>query len=340
MVAAKPSSVGRASARHVGLHPQGVGRGCKGLKPQQRTLKPDLQSSRLSPQFGSLNSRLSAGFTLIEMIMVIVITGILGGIIATVLKAPVQQFVDVSRRAEMTDIADTALYRLASEISSAVPNSIRVAGCGTTPCVEFLPTLDGGRYRASAAGGAGLCGLAGDELDFTTADTCFEIIGPPVTFAAGDRIVLGSTQSNGNPPYDATAAGVLRAYTGAVGAQASVSFTGTQFPLFAALPSQRFDVVPGDQQAVTYACEGTLGVVGGNGQGQLVKRWGYGFNVAQAAPSGLGGSSAILADKVSACVIDYDTSNQRMGLLGVRLTLTSGDEQVSLYHEIHVNNTP
>jgi len=29
----------------VGLHPQGVGRGCKGLKPQQHTHKPDPQGS-------------------------------------------------------------------------------------------------------------------------------------------------------------------------------------------------------------------------------------------------------------------------------------------------------
>lgn len=38
--------VGRALARQssVGRHPQGVGRDCKGLKPQQHTHNPDLQS--------------------------------------------------------------------------------------------------------------------------------------------------------------------------------------------------------------------------------------------------------------------------------------------------------
>ena len=39
--------VGPASARlgDVGLHPQGVGRGCTGLKPQQHTLKSDPQEA-------------------------------------------------------------------------------------------------------------------------------------------------------------------------------------------------------------------------------------------------------------------------------------------------------
>jgi len=286
------------------------------------------------------------GFTLVELIMVIVITGILGGMVAVFLKAPIQQYMDVSRRAELTDIADTALYRLASDISTAVPNSVRVAGCSVaTPCVEFLPTKGdgngGGRYRALADSANALS----DVLDFTMADGSFDIIGAPMVFAAApnpDYIVLGSTQSNGAPAYDVSTTGVLRQYTGVAGAQANVAITPTQFPAFAKLASQRFDVVDGKQQAVTFSCEGTLGALNANGDGQakLLKHWGYGFNAAQAAPATLLGGSAMLADKLSGCVIDYNPSNQRMGLLGVWLTLTSKNESVSLYHEIHVNNIP
>jgi MSHA biogenesis protein MshO len=270
------------------------------------------------------------GFSLVELIMVIVITGILGGIVAVFLKAPIQQYMDVGRRAELTDIA----YRLAGDISTAVPNSVRVAGCGAIPCAEFLPTKNGGRYRAAAPG---------DILDFTIADGSFDIIGPPINFAASDQIVVGSTQSDGNPPYDNTATGVLRAYTGTTGAQPNVKITPTQFPAFAALSSQRFDVVDGAQQAVTYSCE-TLGTdASGNGTGTLKRYWKYGFvpNSQPAPPIALAGvQTAILADKVSGCIIDYGVPNQRMGLLAVRLTLTSGGESVSLYHEIHVNNVP
>lgn len=300
--------------------------------PVKRRVNSGFAESRI------LNPASSSGFTLIEMIMVIVITGIIGGMVAVFLKAPIQQYMDVSRRAELTDIADTALYHLAGEISTAVPNSLRVAGCGGIPCVEFLPTRDGGRYRAATASGSG------DILDFTIADSSFDIVGSPIVFVAGDYIVVGSTQSDGNPPYDTTAAsGVLRA-TSTTGSLSKVTLTPPvmQFPEFARLSSQRFDVVDGAQQAVTYACEGTLGALDakGNGQASLWKHWAYGFKAVQLAPAALGGSKALLANNVSGCVIDYAVANQRMGLLGVRLTLTSGGESVSLYQEIHVSNVP
>lgn len=279
--------------------------------------------------------RRADGFTLIEMIMVIVITGIIGSMVAVFLRAPIQQYMDVSRRAELSDIADTALYHLAGDISTAVPNSIRLAGCGVTPCIEFLSAREVGRYRASVVSGVG------DILDFTIADGSFDIIGPAINFAASDAIVVGSTQSSGAPAYDITAAGVLRGYIGLLGQQAHVAITATQFPASAHLSSQRFDVVDGAQQAVTYACSGTLGALdaNGNGQAQLVKHWRYGYNAAQVNPP-VGGQVAVLADNVSGCVLDYGVANQRFGLLGVRLTLTSNNESVSLYQEIHVSNAP
>jgi len=269
------------------------------------------------------------GFTLVEMIMVIVITGIIGGMIAVFLKTPIQQYMDVARRAELTDIADTAVRRMARDVRTAVPNSVRVTGVCPACAVEFIPTKAGGRYRAGTGG-------TGDMLLFGTADGSFEIVGTAIDFAAGgspDYIVVGSTQSDAVPPYDQSDAGVLRQYTGAAGEQTTVTFNSTALPVWAELASQRFSVVDGAQQAVTYACEGAS-VVDGNGVGQLVRYWNYGFTHTP------GSTRAILADKVSDCEITYEVPNQRFGLLAVRLTLTSSGESVSLYNEIHVNNAP
>lgn len=281
-----------------------------------------------------------SGFTLVEMIMVIVITGIIGGMVAVFLQVPVRQYTDVARRAELTDIADTAILRMSRDVRIAVPNSVRLTGACPSCAVEFLPTRDGGRYRA-AQDCSGAC--TGDVLDFGVADGSFDIIGTAINFVAGDYIVVGSTQSDGKPPYDQTLNGVLRAYTGPAGSQPKVSFNNSVgLPAWAALPSQRFDVVDGSQQAVTYACENATGVdANGNGTGKLMRYWHYGFNQTQVNPPVGGGmQSAILANKVSGCTIDYSVANQRFGLLAIRLTLTSGGETVSLYNEIHVNNSP
>ena len=293
------------------------------------------------------------GFTLIELIMVMVITGILAGIVAIFIKTPVDQYLAIARRAAITDIADTAMRRMGRDIRTAVPNSVRLMTSSTSTYLEFLPTGvtvngvfqgGGGRYRANSAGG-NLCSDGSDALSFTATDSCFEILGSPITFTTGDMIVVGSTQSNGNLPYqDPSSAGsIRRAYVGTIATSTSiVVITASVILPYSAMisPSYRFDIVPGSQQAVTYACEGTLGSLDakGDGQGTLTRYWAYGFNAVQAIPTG--GSSALLANKVSACSIAYTGSDPRNALVGISLTITRGNESVSLYQEVHVNNLP
>jgi MSHA biogenesis protein MshO len=295
------------------------------------------------------NRKYQHGFTLVEMIAVIVIMGIIVAAIAIFLRAPVEGYMNSASRAEMTDIADTALRRIGRDLRSAVPNSVRLPAPAGSQYIEFLPTRDGGRYRATPAGGAGGCtGVPGntkaDALSFSTADTCFEIVGLAIPLVRGasddasDQIVIGSTQSSGNPPYDKTTAGVRRPYTGATGSPTAIRITNVQFPAYAQLPGQRFDVVPFDQQAVTYSCENVGTNANKDGTGILRRYWGYGYNVAQLAPPL--GNSAILASNVSACNIVYDTYNVRSGLVAITLGITRGGESIRLYHEIHVNNIP
>lgn len=291
------------------------------------------------------------GFTLVELIVVIVITGILGGMVAVFLRAPMQGYVDSARRAGLTDIADTALRRIGRDLRTAVPNSVRLPTPAGSQYIEFLPTSDGGRYRAAAPDPAlappgNLCAAVagntgGDALSFA-GDSCFEILGRPVTFSVGDQIVINSTQSDGNPPYDNTATGILRAYRGSAGAQSIVVMDATAYPspgFDKPLPGQRFDVVPGSQQAVTYSCE-NVGMANGDGTGSLRRYWGYGFNRAQLAPPFATGNKALLADRVSSCNIVYNAFSQSAGLVAITLEITRAGESIRLYHEIHVNNVP
>lgn len=284
------------------------------------------------------------GFTLVEMIIVIVITGIIGGMVAILIRAPVQGYVDSARRAEMSDIADTALRRIGRDVRTAVPNSVRLPAPGDSSYFEFIPTSDGGRYRVIDVG-AGGCGTSGNELDFAAADACFEIIGEPITFAAGDQIVIGSTQPDGNQPYldVGAASGVRRAIATAGNNLTFVKITPTvKLPPSAELDGQRFSVVPDAQQAVTYACTGTLLVAdaNGNGQGALTRFQHYGFKPNQAAPTTLDVTGAMLANNVYDCHFAYTTDSANNSLLSLRITIMRGGESVNLYHEIHVNNIP
>jgi MSHA biogenesis protein MshO len=301
-----------------------------------------------------MNIPRTKGFTLTELITVIVITGILAGMVAIFIQSPVQGYVSSASRAALSDMADTAIRRIGRDLRTAVPNSVRMAAPSGSTYVEFLPTRDGGMYLAlPASSGSAQCGgtLAQDILDFTVADSCFAIMGPPLAMigppsATPDYIVLGSIESppaspTATPAYDSSTNGILRAYTGATASVQAIHYTATRFPLWAQVQGQRFQVVPGDQQAVTYACIGTLGALdaSGNGQAQLIRYWGYGFNPAQVAPP-LGGQNAILVNNVSGCNIVSSTDYQNNSLVAITLQLTKGNESVQLYDEIHVTNIP
>lgn len=271
------------------------------------------------------------GFTLLEAVLVIAMTGIVGAMVAVFIRAPVNAYVDQARRAELSDAADTSLRRIAREVQRALPNSVRVDATGTI--LEFLPIVDAGRYRASpdAAG-------AGDFLDFdSSTDGSFAVLGPAVSVSAGSQLVVYNL---GLPGADAYSGESRRALTSTGTALSTLSYTvgGTQFPF--ASPSNRFQVI---NTPVTFLC-----TPGTGGTGSLRRYGGYAIQSAQptnaaAAPLATlaGNNNALLASNVESCAFVYNGgSSARNGLLTLTLKLTSGGESVTLMHQVHLDNSP
>ena len=118
------------------------------------------------------------GFTLIELVMVIMLTGVLAAVVGRFIAQPVQGYVDVTRRAALVSVADSALQRITRGIRLALPNSIRISG--SSGALEFLRIRTGGRYRVDTPG---------DPLDFTASTDTFDVLG-----TLGDA---GSVVTNG-----------------------------------------------------------------------------------------------------------------------------------------------
>ena len=262
----------------------------------------------------------------------ITITGIIAGMVAVFIRAPVQGYFDSARRAELTDATDTAVRRISRDLHLALPNSVRVTA--GNQAIEFLSTRTGGRYRAELGAGSE------DILDFTQADTSFDLLGPPIMFMAGDQIVVYNLGISGADAYSGNTAASdnRRAYNGTVGtAVSNVKISSANVLRFAS-PGNRFQVV---DTPVSYVCAGVGTDANGNGTGTLTRYWNYPIQASQPTSFAVG-TSALLAKNVSGCTFTYDAQviTQRAGLVAAWLQITQSGESVSLYHEVHVSNVP
>lgn len=267
------------------------------------------------------------GFTLLEMVMVIVIMGVIGSTVAVFMRKPVDAYFDTSRRAALTDVADTATRRMARDISRALPNSIRNP---STQCIEFIPTKTGGRYRAEPDSG-----VSGDQsaaiLDFTVADTSFNMLAANSALPSeqqiqpNDLVAVYNLGISGADAYAGDNTSVVSAV--ASGVESTITIAAKQFPLASA--GNRFQVIPGSEKIVAFVCSG----------GNLLRSANHAYN--NSCPSS-GATVSVLASNVASCNFVYNGSDlERNALIQLTLSFTdSSGETVSLYHEVHVGNTP
>lgn len=267
-----------------------------------------------------------AGFTLVEAVIVIAISGIVAAVVAVFIRAPVESYLDLNTRAELTDIADTAVRRMARDVRLALPNSIRSPNA---QCFEYLATSTGGRYRTDTPG---------NVLDFSAGSTSFDVLGSldPVP-VANDQVVVYNLGIDGANAY----AGDNRAAVS--GATTSSISLGAAFPTTTlASPGNRFHIVPASERAVFYVCVNPGISASGNGTGTLYRRSAYGINAAvPASCPAIPAGTPMLAQNISACDFVYASGvTQRSDLISLRLAVTRDNETVTLQHDVHVNNTP
>jgi len=292
------------------------------------------------------------GFTLVEMIVVIVVSGILAGVVMQFITAPIDAYMDQSRRARLVDIAHNAIGRITRDIQQALPNSIRT-GCGGQ-CVEFLRVAAAGRYRAAPVG---------DPLSFvaTDADTSFDVLGPFDNFASlsvsasptgcisgtAACVAIYNTGQAGTDVWNADHSGVgwlpdnlatLSAVSGTSVSFVNSGFASGQTVFPAASPDQRFYLV---DTPVSFLCDIAAGT--------LRRYQGYSITHPQTAADqhaellGLANPAehALLAHQVVACGFTYlPGTPSRNGLLTVRIQVSEAGEGVTLFEQVHVPNMP
>jgi MSHA biogenesis protein MshO len=285
--------------------------------------------------------RRQRGFTIIEAIVVIVITGIVGSIVAVFIQFPVRTYLNSVARAEASDLADNTMRRLTRDLRLALPNSVRVDASGRY--IEYIETKAGLRYLAeddidTPGGGSYLNWNDATALTFTVVGGVPGGRNAPVV---GDAVVvynLGEFQEPGNA-YNCSAAPNFNCNRSAITAITATTLKLANNPFAAQAsagtplmsPGKRFQVVSGP---VTYGCDAA--------SKRLIRYWNYNYSAAQVAPPA-GAMQAILADNVQGCTFTYASlASMHSGLIGVSLQFTprDGSNPISLLHQIHVDNTP
>ncbi|SMB24367.1 putative MSHA biogenesis protein MshO [Sterolibacterium denitrificans] len=281
----------------------------------------------MTPLRQSFRRSRSSGFSLVEMIMVIVITGIIAGMVAVFMSGPLMSYVSASQRADLTDTADLALRRLSREIRQALPNSLRVTTADGNYWIEFIATRGGGSYLPSA----GLFSAGAFNLTVSS-----QMPSNPA-IAANDYIVINNTGNGDQSAYGCSGLAYCNTMnvTGIAGQQLALTpLNGGPAFAWPGPSTTRFQVVPAGTRAVAYSCPvGTAG--------PLRRYSNYGLNGTQAAAiAAAKASGGNLVANNARCNVVYPPSLQSFGVLVVTLTLTdrAGDESVTLMREIHIDN--
>ncbi len=288
------------------------------------------------------------GFTLLELIVVMVLLGILATGAGLLINRPIEAYQDQQRRQMLVDAAEMALRKLATDIRHALPNSLRVVDNSPDGWVlELVPAVDAGRYRDENGGGHD---TADDRLEFTAADDAFNLMGGFTRLSAASpaaaypayRLVVYNTApwqiypqaaSGSNPGVVSQPGFSLLSNASEPRLRLDVAH---RFPL--ASPAQRVYVV---EQPVSYVCDAAAGT--------LTRYAGYGFVASQAAidsdaelAARPGVEVARMTRHVDACGILYQPGSAlRSGLVTLRLGLSdSRGGRVSLLHQVHAANAP
>ena len=173
------------------------------------------------------------GFTLVELVMVVVLLGVVGVGVSRLISTSVQAYVDVARRDDLTQQGRYAVERMTRELRNALPGSVRIAnsgGANPTQCLEFVPIVAASSYL---------------DLPVTSAASNFDAVSFAFSPQVGTLYYAAVFTTAESDVYGAAATSARRAISAvssAVAGKRTISFsTPSQFPRSS--PQRRFYIV-------------------------------------------------------------------------------------------------
>jgi MSHA biogenesis protein MshO len=256
---------------------------------------------------------------------------------AMFITAPLQAYFSQSSRTTLVASADTALRMMASDVHTALPNSVRLINNGGVVGIELLATTDMVDYRA-AQGTPDAQGV-----DFGVPDKNFSTMGTfrSLVIPAGGYLSIGNAGIPGQDAYELahviTPAGTTITATADVtnAGEDDVSLSSPVTFTFQSAPHHLF-LVSGP---IAYLCDSST---------QTLTRFSrYSISTTTGGyTAGLllanGATSALVAQNVASCQIDIVAPNTAPygQLVILRLLLSLGGDSLQFMEEMPVDNVP
>ncbi|OUS06779.1 hypothetical protein A9Q81_02365 [Gammaproteobacteria bacterium 42_54_T18] len=257
------------------------------------------------------------GFTMIELIIVIVILGILSVGSVRFISQTTQGVIDSAERQRIASIGIIAMEKMSRELREALPNSIRVDGSGE--CIEFVPIAGGSQYT---------------DIPILTASTTITAV--KTNYAASlnttyDRIAVFPASLS--QVYGGADPGPISSLISTIaviaGDEEGVTLSSNH-QFLADSPQRRFFIV---KDPVTYCYSG----------GILFRYKNYGFQSAMGTsrPTTFAGGREVLANSLTSATFSYVSATlSRNGVVSIDMTLSEGGETQMLDYEVIIRNVP
>lgn len=253
------------------------------------------------------------GFTLVELIFVLVILGLVGAIGSSFLVDTMDMYQRTANRVKLMQKGRVAIEQMSRYLRAAVPNSVRVSASGK--CLEFVPSVAGGYYLNalpdSENGGTASSSVAIAPLTYSGGAASFFIVAP---LTSADIYTAASTSARA-----------------AVSAVATNSVTLSGAKLFSRnSPARRYYLASNPKRFC---------LVSGN----LYRYSSYGFLTSTLDDTSPGGSADLMLNQINQSASSFSISagsEQRNTSIALQLSLTAGSETVVIRHQVLVRNVP
>ena len=298
-------------------------------------------------------------FTLIEFVITMTLTSLLFSVVSIFITRPIIAYTDVVRRGTVIDSAGSALQRLASDLSNAVPNSVRFKTSGTKTAIEFMQTVEVIPYHTVSSSNSFVINTAFQDfftlgqfqnatINNTTcsAKNCRLIVDNPGSYGAdtdhptNGMNVYSLKDKNGNSslsgPITITPATadvqLFQDYGTTHESRVRMEFNGGGLVFQGYSPNQNAYI---SDTPVTYICDSSSGL--------LTRYWNYTITEAQpidpnASPLNAS-TSAVLANNISACSVDYTPATSTFnGVVSLVLTFSKGSDTTKLMQQVALKN--